>query len=160
MSRKQDACPHCGCLLAKPRSLPDHRRLFSVFAKAYDQWPESHAFQPSSAEQLRAFILVEVGYAETTPIFADLDCFPEGERSKALKLVSLAVEAAITAAVGQGSYAFARVTKDAVNVSRPRSMSFAQLGQREFGPLRDAVEDYLEATLKVTVEQLLREQAA
>lgn len=153
-------CPHCGCLLTKPRSIQDHRRFFSVIAHAFEQWRHDHTFQPSSAEHLRAYLLVESGYHVATPVFVELDAFPEAERPKALKLVSLAVEASVAAALSQGDYAFVRVVGDTITVLRPKSINFASLSQRDFGPLRDACEQIVEAALGVPAEQLLRERAA
>lgn len=160
MSARPQSCPECGCLLTKPRSPADHRRFFSAIAKAFMHWPEGHEFQPDSPEHLRAYLLTEAGHAETTPIFVELDCFQEAEKTAALKLVRLAVEAALAAARNDGSYAFARVVGDTIIVSKPKSIAFHALSQREFGPLRDQVEAVIEAALGVKIETLLRQEAA
>ena len=81
---KPNHCPHCGVILTRVRSLPDHRRFFGVIQAAFHQWNEGHPFQPTDAEHLRAYLLVESGYVTTTPIFVEADCFPEPEKSKAL----------------------------------------------------------------------------
>lgn len=83
MSARPHHCPECGCLLSKARSVQDHRRFFSLISHAYMQWREDHPFQPTSAEHLRAYLLVECGYADATPIFVELECFPEAERAAA-----------------------------------------------------------------------------
>ena len=160
MSRHERACPECGCLLTKARSLQDHRRFFSIIQKAYENWNHEHPFQPSSAEHLRAYLLVESNYADPTPIFVELELLPEDARPAALKLVSLAVEATITAAHSKGDYAFARVVGDTITVFRPRSLAFSQLDQKAFGPLREAVEAVIEHALGCKVDQLLRSEAA
>jgi hypothetical protein len=42
----------------------------------------------------------------------------------------------------------------------PRSINFATLGQKEFGPLRQAVEEILEVEIGVTAEELLNLKGA
>lgn len=42
----------------KPRSSIQHRRFFGLVSALYSHWPESNAFQPDSAEHLRAWLLV------------------------------------------------------------------------------------------------------
>ncbi len=160
MTARPNHCPHCGALLTRPRSVQDHRRLFGLISKAYDNWPHAHPFQPHSAEQLRAYLLCEAGYSDATPVFVELDCFPETERAHAFQLVRLAVEAAIAAALAQGSYAFTRISADTITVFRPRSINFATLSQKDFGPIRDAVEGLIEAAVGVNADQLLKEEAA
>ena len=160
MTSRIQSCPECGAVLGKPRSHSDHRRFFAMIAKAFDNWPHENPFQPSSAEHLRAYLLVEAKYADATPVFVELDCFPEAERQTALKLVSLTVEAAVAAALSQGAYAFVRVVGDTITVFRPRSINFATLGQREFGPLREACEQIIEAALGVDIATLLQSRAA
>jgi len=161
MTRVMHSCPSCGTVLTKGRSGPDHRRLFGIIAKAYENWPETHEFQPTSAEQLRAWLQCRAGHHECTPIFVEnIQLFPEDKRDVAFKLVSLAVEAAVKAALAEGSYAFTRVHGDAIAVFRPRSISWSAMDQKEFGPLRDAIQEEIESALGVTCEQLLRAEAA
>ena len=57
------ACPECGCVIDKGRSVPDHRRLFGLLRAAFHQWSESHAFQPTNESQLRAWALVQTGHS-------------------------------------------------------------------------------------------------
>lgn len=154
------SCPECGAIFGKPRSVADHRRFFGLIGKAFHQWPSAHPFQPSSAEQLRAYLLVEAQYHDATPVFVELDCFPEDAKGSALKLVSLAVEASIAAALSQGSYAFTRVVGDTITVLKPKSINFHSLAQKEFAPLREKIEEIIETTIGVTADQLLREEAA
>ena len=120
MSTRLHSCPECGCLLTRPRSTQDHRRFFGLIAKAAAQWPHAHPFQPSNPEHLRAYLLVESGHHVATPVFVELDCFPEAEKPAALKLVTLAVEASVAAALSQGAYAFVRIVGDTITVFRPK----------------------------------------
>jgi hypothetical protein len=55
-------CPTCRRVAGRSRE--EHNLLFAVIAQAFDNWPESHAFQPSDAEHLRAWLLIEAGHYE------------------------------------------------------------------------------------------------
>jgi hypothetical protein len=157
---KHDHCPSCGHVFAKARSAPDHRRLFGLIAKAYEQWPHNHEFQPTSAEHLRAYLQCRAGHSVSTPVFVDLELFPEDKRDVAVKLVALAVEASIKAALAEGDYAFTRVHGDAIAVFRPKSIAWSSLDQKAFGPIREAIEAEIEAALGVKCDALLRAEAA
>lgn len=161
MSRHEKSCPECGSLLTRGRSLQDHRRLFGMIGKAFENWPEAHAFQPASVDQLRAWLTCRAGHYESTPIFVeDIQLFPEEKRDVAFKLVSLAVEAAVKAALAEGSYAFTRIHGDAIAVFRPKSIAWSQVDQKAFGPIREAIENEIEAALGCRVDQLLKAEAA
>lgn len=61
------SCPHCGGDLdgkpkGKPRSVPQHRRYYALVKAAHSHWPESHRFQPTSAEHLRKYLQAKAGY--------------------------------------------------------------------------------------------------
>ncbi len=151
------ACPHCGCLLTKARSGPDHRRFFSVVSKAFDHWPHDHEFQPSNAEHLRAYLLVRANHYNIASIPA-----PEGyaEHASIRSLFRVAVESAASALAGPSGYFDVRVSAAGVEVLTPKSINWSTVSQREFGPIRDTVEHIIETALKVDIQTLLREQAA
>ena len=157
MSRAIHSCPECGCILTKPRSSADHRRFFGLLAKAADQWPESHPFQPSSVEHLRAFLLCEAGYTSVTTV--DLSEIT-ASNPHLLAAARIAIEEAVAAGLRNGDYVFTRPRGDVVEILRPRSINWATLGQKEFSPIREAVETIIEAAIGVSSEQLLKEQAA
>lgn len=144
-------CEHCHRPITKPRSSADHRRFFGVLHAAFDQWPETSDFTPDNAEHLRAYLLCKSGYRETTFIPV-LD--GAGSHPAVARLTALAAEAAIKAA---GGYAFVRPHRDGIAVHAPKSIAFDKLSQKEFGPLRDAVEAVIEAEIGVSADALLRE---
>jgi hypothetical protein len=148
MSRDR-TCPHCGGSLIKARSLPDHRRLFGVIRAAFDNWPHDHDFTPDDAEHLRAYLLCKAGYSEMTPIEAEF----ASERPAMARLVALSIEAALRAANG---HAFVRVHGDRIGVFKPKSIAFDKLSQRDFVPIREAVEAVIETELGVTADDLLK----
>ncbi len=142
-------CPDCGCVLGKVRSTQDHRRFFKVIAEAFSNWPHDHDFQPSDAEHLRAYLLVECGYAEISTV---CEAGPE--------LVSLKLSIAPKASSRKRTFTFVRVIGGYITILQPHSIDFATLSQRDFGPLREAVEGVIEAALRVSAEELLRAEAA
>lgn len=148
---REKACPHCGGILHRARSLPDHRRLFGLIAAAFDTWPEQHAFRPDDAEHLRAWLTAKAGYRETTAI-----SIPHLATAEARAAFVDAIEAAIRAA---GGVAFVVPHRDVVAVIRPKSIAWAKLGQAEFGQIRDAISDVIERELGVSADALLRERA-
>lgn len=146
------SCPHCGGVLTKGRSLPDHRRFFGLIAAAFEQWPEDHSFTPESAEHLRAWLTCKAGWRESTPIH-----MPDMATDRMKDLFRLSIEAAIAAA---GGTAFVVPYRDVVAVIRPKSIAWDKIDQKEFGKLRDAVSDVIEAEIGVKADDLLREKAA
>lgn len=144
----EKACPHCGGILHKHRSEPDHRRFFGLISAAFANWPERHDFQPSSAEHLRAWLLCKAGHYDVTTIPLDHD------HPAVAKLAVLAAEAAVKAA---GAYAFIRPHGHALAVFSAKSIAWDKLSQRDFAPIRQAVEDVITAEIGVEADTLLRQ---
>ena len=148
-------CPHCGCDSAdpkgKPRSVEQHRRFFGMIAAAFHHWPDSHEFQPSSSEHLRAWLLCKAGYRDvvTVPV--------ESDRPAVIKLAMLAVEGALRAA---RTHAFVRLHGSSLVVFTAKSISFHALPHGEFQSVNDAVQEIIEVETGITVDKLLTEKAA
>lgn len=145
---EKKACPHCGGILHKHRSEPDHRRFFGLINAAFANWRHDHDFQPDTAEHLRAWLLCKAGYREvvTIPI--------EGNHPAVARLATIATEAALKASK---SYAFIRPSGMGLAVFRPRSIAWDRLSQKEFNPIRQAVEDVITAEIGVEADTLLRQ---
>lgn len=156
VSPRPDSCPECGCVLTKSRSGPDHRRFFGLVAKAFDQWPEG-GFVPRDPEHLRAYLLVKVGHTNIRHI-----PYPDGcEESPALKvLFRLTVESTGKALEDEAGFIDYRLSSGGVEVITSRSIDFRTVGQKAFGPIREAVEAEIERVIGVNAEQLLRSRAA
>lgn len=146
MSEK--SCPHCGGILHKHRSEPDHRRFFAVIAAAFANWPERHDFHPSSSEHLRSWLLCKAGHYDVTTIPMDSD------HPAVTRLSVLAAEAAVKAA---GTYAFIRPHGTALAVFSAKSIAWDKLSQKDFWPIRQAVEDVIAAEIGVDAETLLKQ---
>lgn len=145
-------CPHCGVVLTKSRSLPDHNRFHAIIDAAYSQWPERCEFQPDSKDQLRSWLTCKAGYRESTVIE-----MPEGSTPAMQTMFRLSIENAIRAANGA---AFVVPYKSGVAVVRAKSIAWMKMGQREFNQLRSAVEDVIRLETGLDPEALLREKVA
>lgn len=156
-------CPHCGGVLEthkKVRSLPDHRRFFALIRAAFEQWPLNHEFQPLSAEHLRAWLLCKVRYHQIEMIDVGTDIFDGLDAdTKALVdfVVRSAVHRSIEAATRESGFAFDKPYGSGIAIFRPKSIDFESMDQKDFGELRQAVEEVIESIIGVDAEKLLRE---
>lgn len=164
---KLESCPACGFVLdANLRSSRDLRRFYKLITRALEQWPEHHPFQAGrDREYFRAWLLVEVGYADKNLIELPLGHFSEVARGDVLATVIWAFEQKEQfdkhcARCGKDQYTFRRVQGYTVLELKPKSISFETLSQREFNAIRDAVTEVIENVIGVTAEQLLNEKAA
>lgn len=133
-------CPH----EKKHRSLQDHRRLMGIISAAFDQWPEQHQFSPNDAEHLRAWLICKAG-----PEFRTVTTFEVSDADAKLKeQISEIVRGRNTFPGWHGSVLYK---------VEPKSMSFRKMGQKEFGRLREAIEDVIFAEVGVPASQLLKE---
>lgn len=147
-----EKCPTCGqAKPKKPRSIDDHRRFFGVINAACKNWPEAHEFQPDDREHLRAWLLCKAGFRDTVTI----PC--ESDDPHILKLATLATEAAIKAAK---NVAFVRPHGVALAVFTPKSIKFETLDQTQFGSIRQAVEEIIEAETGMKADDLLKSEDA
>jgi hypothetical protein len=135
----------------KARSPQDHRRFFGVIRAAFMHWPEKSAsgFQPEDPEHLRAWLLCRAGYKTVKEVPFD-ELWPDAMRHLAV----LAVEAALKAAK---SYAFVKPSPSGFYVFSPKSLDFETLGQKEFGAVREQVEEVIQVETGKTASELLRE---
>lgn len=136
-------CPRCHAPLTKRRSGPDHRRFFALLFAAFENWPETHEFQPNDSEHLRAWLLCKVGYREaiTIPV-------PSADPA-VMRAASVMAEAAFRAFA---SNSFCRNDGKSLVVERAKSISFAELDQRQFAPLRQAIEEVIQAETGIDTE--------
>jgi hypothetical protein len=145
----QRECPHCGKIITKHRSSPDHRRFFAVIQRAFEHWPEAHeTFAPESPEHLRAWLLCKAGFREATPIM-----LPDDATDHMRGLFRLAIEASVRAA---GGYAWVVPYQSGAAVVKPKSIAWSKVGQSEFSEIRSAVEEIIAAEVGVTADELLK----
>lgn len=148
------SCPHCGGVLTKGRSLPDHRRFFGLIAAAFEQWPEGHEFRPTDADHLRKWLLCKAGY-HTVSTFE----LPATDDPVLMAKMMEFAESLLDHASGSAGK-FGRWRGNILYMFEAKSIAWDKIDQKEFGKLRDAVSDVIEAEIGVKADDLLREKAA
>lgn len=144
-------CPHCGVVLTKHRSGPDHRRFFALVTAAFAQWPENHDFKPANSEQLRKWLLCEAGHSVSKTFE-----LPEADPVMMAKMMEFAE--ALMDKAGDG-HKFGKWRGNTLHVYEAKSLAWDQCGQREFAAVRSAVEDVIKAEMGLDADQLLQEHA-
>ncbi len=165
-------CEVCGHEIPAPRSrsVPQHRRYFAMIKAVYDQWPESHSFQPVDREHLRLWLQCRAGYYTVAdvpvPDLSDINAKvperlraflpPEDYWRQHFMAVAKGVVSVITRLRTRG-YVFIRSGPDGVKVFQPKSINFHTIGPSEFGRLKDAVTDAIWNETNLDADQVLRE---
>lgn len=134
----------------KPRSTEQHRRFFALIAAAFDQWPETCAFQPDNAEHLRAWLLVKAKHCTINTYYLPDDA---GEYARLIPIISASMFK---------QYSWARANGNELQVCVPSSIAYESLGHEAFCKLSDEVGAIIEEIIGVPAEKLLvaKEQAA
>lgn len=140
-----------GCPARQGRSLPQHRRYFSLIAAAHHHWPESHDFQPENAEHLRKWLQCKAGHYTTTRIEV-----PSAD-DIIMRLARLSAEAAVKAA---GGTAWIKPFDGGLVVFVPKSIAFDKLDHKAACKLFDEVAGVIEAEIGTKADDLLRETEA
>lgn len=138
-------CPHCG-KGGKRRSIEQHRRYFAVIKHAFDNWPETHDFQPDNPEHLRKWLQVKAGYRTVQEI--------EVSRSdpRAMQIVESTLRAAMKAT---GDYAWTVVHGKRLYVIASRSIAFDKMSHGEFCTLNNMVQEVIEHETGIKIDQLM-----
>ena len=131
------------CRKRVSRSPEQHRRYFAFTKAAHQHWPESHEFQPDSADHLRKWLQIKAGYREVVEVDV---------QGMSPILAATVSEAVMRAAK---SYAFCRVHAGKLKVFRSKSIAFAELGSSPFTKLCEAVEAAVEAETGLKPDDLL-----
>lgn len=127
----------------KHRGHKDHGMFWAVMRRAFDNWPEDHAFKPESPDHLYGWILIEIGYSECTEVETDD------------KSIAIAVAKAIYGVTKREIHCM-RVfgTSTGVRVCVPQSGDYAHAGKKKFEDMRSAVYEVIENTIGVRIEEL------
>jgi hypothetical protein len=145
-------CPHCGGDLeaggGKPRSVEQHRRYFALMRAVFHHWPETHAVQFTSQEELRVWLQMKAGHRQIgvrTPLGED--------RNRDLFVAEAAIR-------GCGSNAMPVIFADELVVWKPKSIAFGKLGHEAFCKLNDEIDAVIKAETGLDADQLLKEHEA
>ena len=139
-------CDHCPA--RQGRSLPQHRRYFSLIRAAHMHWPEAHEFQPDNEDHLRKWLQCKAGHYSTTRIEV-----PSADPA-IMTLARLAAESAVKAA---GGTAWIKCVEDTLIVFTPLSIAFDKLGHNSACALFDDVAQVIAAEMGIKADDLLRE---
>lgn len=149
-------CPDCGSIIrhpkrrGKPRSVPQHRRLFGLVRAAFNQWPDSYEFQPRDEEHLRFWLLKEVGHCE---VAKTIRC--ETVNVKALTSLLTSIFRA-----ADSRRCFLDVHGDLIHVIVPHSVSFEKLPHSSACVIYSLIEDRISQVIGVQADTLLKAKAA
>lgn len=142
---KGPLCPQCAAK-ARPRSPEQHRRFFALIKAAFHHWPEGHARQFTSQDELRKWLQMKAGWREVGAQIPLSGINPD----KALFLAKAAIQAV-------ESFAEPVFYKDSLVIFKPKSIAFDKMKQAEFNDLNDAVSQVIEAEIGVPADRLLKE---
>lgn len=136
--------------MKRSRSTEQHRRFFGVIKATFDNWPEAHAFQPDSAEHLRAWLTVRAGH-RTIKTF-HVGGAEASELARLLPIVTLMM---------LNKYCWCKADGvSAVQVCVPESIAFDKLEHADFCKLNDEVAAVIESETGLRADDLLRASEA
>lgn len=127
-------CQTCG---QKTRSRPQLNRFMALMEAAYQNWPESHEFQPRDMEHLRKWLVIKAGF-RSSKIIRYENWMPKNDT--VLDLFALTVEAVVSAS---GAYPFIEVYPDHVVVTTAETVS-RRTGHNKACEIFRAVDEVLE----------------
>ncbi len=140
-------CPECHQKIPHPRNADRHKLLFAILKPAFSMWPETADFQPTDTEDLRAYLLIKVGWktveevkiagGSKKQILAGMTAFMNRKREKPVKVFEQ--------------------TDDGVKGYAPKSIAWHRCKESEFKTILEAVIAEIENTIGVPIEQLKRE---
>lgn len=136
------------------RSRKHHNFIFAMIDVAFDNWPPKHPFQPIDAEDLRAWLRVEVGHKDEIEV--DLTSFADARAIAERATIATVKIARSLFGERKGIRMFR--TNSGVRVIAPRSMSKAAIpDSEEWGRLVDKMVGKIEDVLDVPADILKQE---
>ena len=129
----------------KARSYEQHKRFFAVIAATHHHWPDSHKFQPDSAEHLRAWLLVRAKHCVIKTFHMSDDA---GEYARIIPIVMASM---------LGKHSWAKASGNELHVCVPQSIDYKSVSHQEFQAINDAVDEIIKAETGLDPETLLRE---
>lgn len=130
-------CPRCG--LKWGQSDDERGLLFGVISMAFDNWPESHPYQPPTSEHLRGWLALRVNHLTVVRIPRARGLDRDGLR----RIADIFSEDKI--------YYEANATKSEIEISVPRTMKKA-LPIKEFRPMACKIYEIIEQATGISPE--------
>lgn len=126
-------CPECGFVLEKrkkPRSTPQHRRLWGLLHVAFDYWPRAGAYGARDVDELRTYLLIKAKWCDS--------------RIQVGKGPHYQPERSMTYTDGDVTYCYT-----------PKSIAYANMTHHEACQVFSVVDEIIEATIGVPADKLL-----
>ncbi len=141
-------CADCGStrLAGRHRSDSDHGMFWAVVERAYENWPESAGFQPSSKDHLYGWLLIEARHLESAEVESDDTDTVLAAGKAFFKLAGRKIHCVRMYRMEHG-----------VRIVIPKSLSYRAADKRTFEDVRSKVYEIIEATLGVPIETLKKE---
>lgn len=141
-------CRQCGCDLdeapaKKKRSVPQHRRFFALVTAAFEHWPESHRFKPTTVDHLRKWVTAKAGYHHIQTV----DTFGM-DATQAIVAVAAALKAA-------DPTHFTSVVGSKFHIISSKSIDFDTLPHLAACALFDAVADTIKSETGLYVDAIM-----
>lgn len=131
------------------RSDRDHNMFHAVIGRAYESWPESARFQPSSKDHLYGWLLIEAGHSESAEV-------ESGDRDEIIRAGK-----AFFTLVGRKVHCVRMFgIPNGVRIAIPKSLAKKAEEKRPFEDIRSKVYEIIEITLGMPIETLKKEAAA
>jgi hypothetical protein len=128
------------------RSDRDHNMFHAVIQRAYESWPETAKFQPSSKDHLYGWLLIEAGHSESAEVESD----DRNEIIRAGRAFFKLVDRSVHCRRMFG-------TPSGVRISVSKSLAKKAEEKRVFEDVRSKVYEIIESILGVPIETLKRE---
>ena len=114
--------------VVQPRSTPHNNFFFAFLKEAFEQWPETHAFQPTDYnDHLRAWLLVKAGFSN------GVDLRPRTEQEARATVAALKL---VVRELAGGRPFWTKITVDygggLIEVRWPKSIAFDRIDEEEF----------------------------
>ena len=154
-------CPWCGGEFVpgeKRRSSPHHRRSFRMLRLIYENWPHDHPQQFKSPKAMRKWLIAKAGYNETITIHAPPTILSKDTKTR------LAAEVWMRDTIRRfrslHEYSWIEHVDGGIRIYVPKSMSFNEMTQAEFGDLISEIKNVVWRETGLDPEALMEGRAA
>lgn len=132
------------------RSWRDHRMYWAMMRRAFDNWPKTHRFKPTSPEHLHGWILIETGNDQSAEVETDNVDVAKAVAKAIYGLAEREVHCMRIFESGPG----------VLRISIPKPFNGADAGKRQYEMIRASVYEYIEHVLGVPIASIKRARVA
>lgn len=132
------------------RSASDHGMYWAILQRAFDNWPVTHPFRPTSKDHLHGWLLIESGHAQSVDVETENVDVAKAVAKGIFEVTRREIHAMRIFGLHAGG----------IRISVPQSMSYEEAGKRKYEQMRADVYEVIETVLGVKVEELKRARVA